>query len=952
MANLDSSTEKSASQWMGRLSAKGEQIRSLIESIHRKSTGTIKGPFLVSYNGEPIGLRLPSKFSSPEQGELLDLLKEEAFVIRDETRSKGRYNWADLEYNSATWPRTPIELSVKAGMTIHKVAYYEENFSGEIVRIEIRDLESKKVESELSLNEIARRIKSSNDYHSRTRDTMLALDGHIIDLKAPLRSGLGPYELLLQSLLPNYRSIKVTQHIAGKAINFLGFTAYLAAWHGYRAEVQFSPQGEPLYARTYCKVVRDKSGSPKVLAYGNLKNSANNTKTVGSFFSSLSTLELLRELDAVDRGNAFTEKVKVHFGSGELEVRWSDKCHVHLEWLVRENLKRLESFEVEFPQVAGTHVEFLGFECTWANLRVYSAARVIGTYKSEKSPIKTRWLICTDEFPELEGKVLWSKDKISGELLTDLSVTELLDFVSRYPENRKNARPPAVIRIENSKYRINDPVGGIHILNLIGTKLSEYKDEIEFTATLNDAGELNFADKTWFRSNPYRLQEVKVTIVNQSAISVVPTTVIESTVQSEREVNAKRDFIYETLQRQRHLRRNFFETVDRMKAKMPAVEVHDAHNKHKERGVIGDQLPFTWASLTPLDLLRLSFPRLTKPEHWDKIAPRYEEFLPYLGSYITSRIGLLYLSQIASGPNPLVLWPKRALVAMSGCGDLSAALNDLKEICTERQQLVPGQLEIDFSREMLQRSLTTSKVQADIRRMQFLPDSSFELVECSSVNRIGLGTEEALREFSRILTPGGTLLLRLHGAAFHSDWELLLNSLGLRPIIPINSLLRFSDDFEKTLTSEQRLKLRSVITSTSWIIARRESECFDPGVLPVAKFCPFHASTNVRMRLNDLMRRLNSPLSTKRLLLASRTLGELVCESNTWSSIRVKHLQDCTERLLGYIFLDEELDGDKQSLKELAHQSLESINDDPKHALYRFLRNMLVVTTGLEDLYR
>lgn len=224
--------------------------------------------------------------------------------------------------------------------------------------------------------------------------------------------------------------------------------------------------------------------------------------------------------------------------------------------------------------------------------------------------------------------------------------------------------------------------------------------------------------------------------------------------------------------------------------------------------------------LSPADQLRLLFSRMKGESDWSYLATRYQDILPSLSSFLSTRSALLYINSLAR--EGTIEFPRSALSVGSGTGDLYDACQELEPLLNQDGSNRPVVTDLDFSLEMLRLSKNPDKIHCNALSIP-LDDSSYGMVECSSLYRMGtdVNIEVILRELHRVIQPNGLLWLKADGVLFSDNFARSLERLGFELVAPTNCTLQLFADVIEGLDPKLRQRTQAALRNTHFIFATK-----------------------------------------------------------------------------------------------------------------------------------
>jgi len=197
---------------------------------------------------------------------------------------------------------------------------------------------------------------------------------------------------------------------------------------------------------------------------------------------------------------------------------------------------------------------------------------------------------------------------------------------------------------------------------------------------------------------------------------------------------------------------------------------------------------------------------------WNKLAGDYSKHLGQIAPFVVVHLAIDKLVQLAK--KRVVEWPKRVLSQASGPSSFLSALTRLKGKIESAGFEVPKVVDLDLSREMLERGANKgSQIHGNVRAVP-LVSGSVSMVENITVYQFRNPelVKDALVEANRVSEKGGVLLLTTVKRPLDERFHDALRDIGYEPLTaPGEALLpssEFLENVEATLGEDfaQRVK--------------------------------------------------------------------------------------------------------------------------------------------------
>ena len=214
-----------------------------------------------------------------------------------------------------------------------------------------------------------------------------------------------------------------------------------------------------------------------------------------------------------------------------------------------------------------------------------------------------------------------------------------------------------------------------------------------------------------------------------------------------------------------------------------------------------------------LEKVRILFGR-NSSETTETKAAMYSRCLPRLATYLTSRLFVIHLCNLAE--QGILEWPKDVLSTLSAPGDIQDAF---EMIARSRGFSVPTVNEVDRNDILLDLTHSANRYRGDPMHLP-IEAASMDCYYCGSFQQLRSGVElsKALVEAQRVLKPGGIIMLKVEDSYLGADFEEGIRLLGFNLLTPFNGRMTYPTGL--TLTEQEEKRVRQILSSTHFLIAR------------------------------------------------------------------------------------------------------------------------------------
>lgn len=220
---------------------------------------------------------------------------------------------------------------------------------------------------------------------------------------------------------------------------------------------------------------------------------------------------------------------------------------------------------------------------------------------------------------------------------------------------------------------------------------------------------------------------------------------------------------------------------------------------------------------------RLALGSVRTAADWDRHAASFAALQQSLSGYLTSRLGVLYLADLALKNR--IKWPESAISVCAGDGALYRVSQEFREIF-QRMKLAPFSVkDLDFSEAMLKLSSNPDRLIHDISSIVPPDIGKFNLFECSCPHRVK-NIDALLQNASTCLSEGGILLMKVENIYFSDTFAEGLTAAGFRLIDGLNMQATLPEELWQDLPENLVHKAKDACRKTRFLVAERNAEAY------------------------------------------------------------------------------------------------------------------------------